>query len=123
MSSTRYFLKKNLLAEVQSPSQVAEGRLPHASNQEINRMKMALIGVAAIAAAAFATPAMAQAAVVDPGYCPQFYYSANCLNLASGNPYTEGSYYRDGPDANAIMSHQVAEPNAYRYHGGPKYND
>jgi hypothetical protein len=86
-------------------------------------MKLALIGAAAIAAATLATPALAQAAVVDFGSCPQFYYSANCLNPASGNPYTNGRYYRDGQDANAIMSHQVAEPNAYRYHGGPKYND
>jgi hypothetical protein len=80
-------------------------------------MKLALIGVAAITAAAFATPALAQSVVVDPGYCPQFYYSADCLN-----PYTDGSY-RDRHSANAVMSHQVVESNAYRYHGGPKYND
>lgn len=86
-------------------------------------MKLALIGAAAIAAAAFASPALAQAVVADPGYCPQFYYSANCLNLGPGNPYTDGGYYRDPHNANAVMSHQVAESNAYRYHGGPKYND
>jgi len=86
-------------------------------------MKLALIGAAAVVATAFATPALAQAAVVDPGYCPQFYYSANCLNLGPGNPYTDGSYYRDRQNANAVMSHQVVDPNAYRYHGGPKYND
>jgi hypothetical protein len=85
-------------------------------------MKLALIGAAAIAAATLATPALAQAAVVDTGSCPQSYYSANCLNLAPGNSYTDGSYYHDRQDANAIMSHQAAEPNAYRYHGGPKYN-
>jgi hypothetical protein len=84
-------------------------------------MKFALIGAAAIAAAAFATPALAQAVVEDPGYCAQFYPNANCQNLGPGNPYTDGGYYRDRQ--NAIMSHQVAEPNAYRYHGGPKYND
>jgi hypothetical protein len=41
-----------------------------------------------------------------------------------GNPYTDGSYYRDPQNTNAVMSHQVAGgSNAYRYHGGPKYND
>jgi hypothetical protein len=83
-------------------------------------MKLTLIGAAAIAAAAFATPAMAQAVVVDPGSCA---YSANCLNLGPGNPDTDGSHYRDRQNANAVMSHQVVESNAYRYHGGPKYND
>ena len=86
-------------------------------------MKSALIGAATIAAAAFATPALAQPVIKDPGYCSQFYYSANCLNLEPGNPYTDGSYYRDPQNANAVMSHQVTVSNAYRYHGGPKYND
>jgi hypothetical protein len=86
-------------------------------------MKLIFIGAAAIAAAAFTTPAMAQAVVVDPGSCPQFYYSANCLNPGSGNRYADGSYYRDRQNANSVMSHQVVEPSAYRYHGGPKYND
>jgi hypothetical protein len=86
-------------------------------------MKLALIGATAVAAAAFASPAMAQAVVVDPGSCPQFYYSANCLNLGSSNPYTHGSYDRDRQNANAVMSHQAVESDAYRYHGGPKYND
>jgi hypothetical protein len=116
----RYFLKKNLLAEVQSYSDVGADHLPH-SNEETIKMKLALIGAAAIAAAAFATPALAQAVVADPGYC--FYYSANCLNLGPGNSYADGGYYRDPQNANAVMSHQVAESDAHRYHGGPKYND
>jgi hypothetical protein len=120
-SASKSFLKKNLLAEVQSRSDVGADQLPRTSNQETNKMKFALIGAAAIAAAAFATPALAQAVVEDPGYCAQFYPNANCQNLGPGNPYTDGGYYRDRQ--NAIMSHQVAEPNAYRYHGGPKYND
>jgi hypothetical protein len=82
-------------------------------------MKSALIG-AAIVAAAFATPVLAQAVVADPGYCSQFYPNASCQNM---NPYTDGSYYRDPQNANAVMSHQVTVSNAYRYHGGPKYND
>jgi hypothetical protein len=122
-SAPRYFLKKNLLAEVQSHSDVGADHLPRSSNQETIKMKLALIGAAAIAAAAFATPALAQAVVADPGYCSQFYYSANCLNLGPGNPDADGGYDRDPQNANAVMSHQVAESDAHRYHGGPKYND
>ena len=58
-------------------------------------MKFALIGAAAVVAAAFATPALAQAVISDPGYCAQFYPDANCQNLGAGNPYTNGGYYRD----------------------------
>ena len=86
-------------------------------------MKLALIGAAAVAASAFATPALAQAVIQDAGSCPQFYYSENCLNLGLSNPYSDGSDYRDRQNADAVMSHQVVESNAYRYHGGPKYND
>jgi hypothetical protein len=86
-------------------------------------MKLALIGAAAIAAAAFATPALAQQVIEAPGYCAQFYPNANCQNLGAGNPYTDGGYYRDWRQGNVMMSHQAAEPEAYRYHGGPKSND
>ena len=58
-------------------------------------MKFALIGAAAVATAAFATPALAQAVISDPGYCAQFYPNANCQNYGPGNPYTDGGYYRD----------------------------
>ena len=61
-------------------------------------MKFALIGAAAVAAAAFVTPALAQ---------------------GSSNPSSYGSYYSD----NSAMATQAAEANAYRYHGGPKSND
>jgi hypothetical protein len=86
-------------------------------------MKSALIGAAAVAAAAFATPALAQAVIEDPGYCAQFYPNANCQNLGPDNPYTNGGYYRGWQNGNAMMLHQAAEPDAYRYHGGPKSND
>jgi hypothetical protein len=67
-------------------------------------MKFALIGVAAIAAAAFATPALAQAVISEPGYCAQFYPNANCQNYGAGNPYNDGGYYRDGwRNGNAMM--------------------
>jgi hypothetical protein len=71
------------------------------------RMKFALIG-AAVAAAAFVTPALAQAVIEDPGYCAQFYPNANCQNLGPGNPYTDGgSYYRNNwRNGNASMEHR-----------------
>jgi hypothetical protein len=84
-------------------------------------MKFALIGATAVAAAAFVTPALAQAVISDPGYCAQFYPNANCQNLGPGNSYTDGGYYRDGNWQNGNA--QTAEPDAYRYHGGPKSND
>jgi hypothetical protein len=80
-------------------------------------MKSALIGAAALAAAAFATPVLAQAVVEDPGYCTQFYSNGSCQDLAPGNPY------RDWQNQDVLMSHQATDNNAYRYHGGPKYND
>ena len=82
-------------------------------------MKFALIGAAAIAAAGFATPVLAQAVIEDPGYCAQFYPNANCQNFGPGNPYTDGRYYHNDP----TMAAPTAEPDAYRYHGGPKSND
>lgn len=87
-------------------------------------MKLALIGAGFAAAAAFATPALAQAVIEDPGYCAQFYPNANCENLGPGNPYTDGGYYRDRQNMSARMpdhARQLAEPDAY--HGGPKSND
>jgi hypothetical protein len=79
-------------------------------------MKLALIGAAAVAAAAFATPALAQQVIEDPGYCAQFYPNANCQNLGPGNPYTDGGYFRD-------RATRTVQPDKYRYHGGPKSDD
>jgi hypothetical protein len=59
-------------------------------------MKFALIGDAALAAAAFTTPALAQQVIDDPARCAQFYPNANCQNLGPGNPYTDGGYWRNG---------------------------
>jgi hypothetical protein len=86
-------------------------------------MKLALIGAAAIAAAAFATPVLAQAVIEDPGYCAQFYPNANCQNLGPGNPYTDGGYYRQWRNGNARMRDRAAARDADRYTGGPKSND
>ena len=38
----------------------------------------------AIVAAAIATPALAQAVISEPGYCAQFYPTANCQNKGPG---------------------------------------
>jgi hypothetical protein len=86
-------------------------------------MKLTLIAAAAVAAAAFATPALAQAVIEDPGYCAKFYPNANCLNLGPGNPYTDGGYWRN--ESAMVPNHamQSAETTRYRYHGGPKLND
>ena len=72
-------------------------------------MKVALIGATVVAAAAFATPVLAQAVISDPGYCAQFYPDANCQNLGPGNPYTDGGYYRDDnlQNGNAMMPRHV----------------
>src|ERR1700760_1338148 len=88
------------------------------------KMKLALIGAAAVAAAAFATPVLAQAVIEDPGYCAQFYPNANCDNLGPGNPYTDGGYYRDRQKGFAMKPNQATRtirPDGYaerdRYHG------
>jgi hypothetical protein len=93
-------------------------------------MKLALIGAAAIAAAAFATPALAQGVIEDPGYCAQFYPNANCQNLGPGNPYTDGGYYRGPQNGFAMMPNHATRstrPDGYaesdRYHGGPKEDE
>ncbi len=67
--------------------------------------KSAILAAAAVLAATFAGPAMAQEVVSNPGYCAQFYPNANCQNKGPGNPYT-GSYQR-----------QVYSDQAYRDHG------
>jgi hypothetical protein len=51
--------------------------------------KFALLG-AALLVSASAGPALAQAAVEDPGYCAQFYPNANCQNYGPGNPLYPG---------------------------------
>ena len=86
-------------------------------------MKRALIGVAAIIAATFAAPALAQAANENSGYPAQLYVSANHQDLGLVDPLADGSHYRDWQGRNAMMLHQANEAAPYRYHGGPKSND
>jgi hypothetical protein len=121
------FLKQNLLAEWQLHSDVARH---HSLHPMETKMKLTLIGASFAAAAAFATPALAQAVIEDPGYCAQFYPNANCDNLGQGNPYTNGGYWRDGQNGFARMpSHATrsTKPDGYaepeRYHGGPKEDE
>ncbi|WP_157450400.1 hypothetical protein [Bradyrhizobium sp. ARR65] len=71
-------------------------------------MKFVLIGTGAAIAAAFASPAGAQAVISNPGYCAQFYPNANCQNLGAGNPYTNGGYWGDGwQNGYASMDHHA----------------
>jgi hypothetical protein len=70
-------------------------------------MKRALIGAVAVAVAAFATPALAQSVIQDPGYIP----------------YTEGGYWGNGNAMALGYATQSAESDGPRYHGGPKVND
>jgi hypothetical protein len=55
-------------------------------------MKFVLIGVAA---AAIATPALAQAVVEYPGHCAQYYPNANCQNYGPGNSVIDRFYRQD----------------------------
>jgi hypothetical protein len=101
-------LNLNLIAALSARSHVLFSNI-----QQENKMKFALIGAAAIAAAAFVTPVLAHDVTSNPGYSAQFYPTANSQNL--------------GPDAanwrNAVAAQALDDNNAYRYHGGPKYND
>lgn len=49
---------------------------------------------AATAFAMMATPAMAQQAMGEPGYCAFYYPNANCQNKGPGNPYTGDAWLR-----------------------------
>ena len=60
---------------------------------------------AAILASVVATPALAQGAVIsEPGYCAQFYPTANCQNKGPGNPYIDPNWRRDGGGWGAVQA-------------------
>ena len=86
--------------------------VPIFSSHWFGDLKLALIGVATLVAAASATPALAQAVIEDPGYCAQFYANANCQNLGPGNPYTDGGYFRN----NWQNDYVSAECHWYQHH-------
>jgi hypothetical protein len=88
-------------------------------------MKFALIGAAAVAAAAFATPALAQAVIEDPGYCAQF-YPTQIVKIWDRAIRTPMAVTINGGTGNAMelaSCDAIAETEPYRYHGGPKSND
>jgi hypothetical protein len=74
-------------------------------------MKSTVIAAATLIAALYATPALAQAVIDNPGMCEQLYPDANCYDLGPGNPYTGGGY-RKGWQARKASS----EPEWHRYH-------
>jgi hypothetical protein len=67
-------------------------------------LKSVLIGAAALAAAACATPTFAQAVIDNPGMCAQLYPNANCEDMGPGNPYTDGGYWQNGNASSARPS-------------------
>jgi hypothetical protein len=70
-------------------------------------MKIALIGAALIATAAFAGPVSAQHVIEEPGYCAQFYPNANCQNEGPGSPYRTGYYSNGRYGSYARMGHRM----------------
>jgi len=74
--------------------------------------KSAILAAAAVLASALATPAMAQQVIYNPGYCAQFYPSANCQNLGPGNPYTGG--YQQQTYGAQVYRNQAYQDRAWR---------
>ena len=79
-------------------------------------------GLLGVAAASFmmTMPAMAQQVISEPGYCAQFYPSANCQNKGPGNPYTDSNWRsinRGGPTLAGDRTTGVAgkRSRTYRY--------
>lgn len=53
-----------------------------------------LIGAAALAASALASPALGQASITNPAACESMFASANCLNAGAGSPYATSRQQR-----------------------------
>jgi hypothetical protein len=68
------------------------------------RIFVAAAGLSAIAA----TPLRAQQVISEPGYCAQFYPSANCQNKGAGNPYTDPNYRAFGNPNTGYQVQNVA---------------
>jgi hypothetical protein len=58
---------------------------------------------AAILASVVATPVLAQEVIYEPGYCAQFYPSANCQNRGPGNPL-DPNWRHDGGGWSAVQA-------------------
>ena len=59
---------------------------------------------AAILASVLTTPVLAQAVISEPGYCAQFYPTANCNNEGLGNPYTDPNWRSNGGGWGAVQA-------------------
>jgi hypothetical protein len=57
-----------------------------------------------ILASLVATPVLAQAVIDEPGYCAQFYPTANCNNEGPGNPFTDPNWRRDRGGWGAVQA-------------------
>jgi hypothetical protein len=82
--------------------------------------KFTLLGAVAVMAAAAASPALAQAANSEPGYCAQFYPNADCNSVG---PETPGSRSTEkaaesepGEAASAVAPAPVAAPKKKKSH-------
>ena len=79
--------------------------------------KFAILG-AALLATTLAGPARAQAVVEDPGYCAQFYPTANCQNYGPGNPlYPNGLSRNDWQGSYARVYHRYHRHQPHRHTG------
>ena len=58
---------------------------------------------AAILASIAATPGLPQEVIYEPGYCAQFYPSANCQNSVPGNPL-DPNWRHDGGGWSAVWA-------------------
>jgi hypothetical protein len=84
--------------------------------------KFTILGAGVLGAALLATtlagPARAQAVVEDPGYCAQYYPTANCQNYGPGNPlYPNGLFRNDWQGSSARVYHRYHRHQRHRQHG------
>jgi hypothetical protein len=67
----------------------------------MSTLKLFAAGI--LAASVVATPVLAQAVISEPGYCAQFYPTANCNDKGPGNPYADPNWRRDGGGWGAVQ--------------------
>ena len=83
-------------------------------------MKTLALTASIIAMVAISGQAFARATGSNARYVPQAVNSSDQQLVPTYNAYDYGAY--DAFDDQS-MATQMVEPDAYRYHGGPKYND
>jgi len=83
--------------------------------------KFAILGAGVLGAALLATtlagPARAQAVVEDPGYCAQYYPTANCQNYGPGTRSIQRSFPNDWQGSSARVYHRYHRHQHHRHHG------